>query len=123
MALSTLEACSTLPMYKAKVQNGLLELPLTQFAENTSVIVRNSDLDFDILVLKEGTTYRALYMKCTHEAAPLTATNKGLFCSMHGSSFDLNGQVTKEPATKPLAKFETTISNQSILINTNKQII
>lgn len=123
MALSTLEACSTLPMYKSKTQNGLIEVPLAEFGAGNSIIVRNNDLDFDVLVLKDGVNYRALYMQCTHEAAPLTATEKGLYCSMHGSAFDLTGKVTKDPATKPLTKFEVTQSNGTLLINPNKQVI
>lgn len=122
VALSTLEACSTLPLYKSRVVNGLLDVPLASFAQGQQLIVRSNDLDFDILLLKEDTGYRALYMKCTHEAAPLTATPKGLYCSMHGSSFDLAGNVLKEPATKPLSRFETTLNNQSIIINPNKLI-
>ncbi len=120
IALSALEACSTLPMVKAKPVNGLLEIPLTSFAESKMVIVRSNDLDFDVLVVKEGDAYRAMYMKCTHEDAPVAATASGIYCNMHGSAFDLQGNVTKEPATKPLTRFETTVTNLSVIINPTK---
>jgi nitrite reductase/ring-hydroxylating ferredoxin subunit len=120
VSLSMLESCSTLPMFKAKPVNGLLEVPASAFADKNMVIVRANELDFDVLLVKEATGYRALYMKCTHEAAPLAATNSGLFCSMHGSTFNLSGDVTKEPALKPLTRFETTVTNQTIIINSNK---
>lgn len=84
------------------------------------VIVRTNELDFDVLLVKEPAGYRALYMKCTHEVAFLAVTNSGLFCSMHGSTFNLKGDVTKEPALKPLTRFETTVTNQTIIINPNK---
>lgn len=122
VALSTLEACSTLPLYKTKTQDGLLTVPLTAFADTQQVIVRSSDLEFDILLVKNANAYTALYMQCSHETSPLVATKTGLYCSMHGSAFSLDGQVTKEPATKPLTKFETIVSNQSIVINPSKKV-
>jgi Rieske Fe-S protein len=57
-------------------------------------------------------------MKCTHQDNPLTATQTGFFCSAHGSTFDLKGNVTKEPALRPLKKYTTEIKESSILINT-----
>lgn len=122
IALSALEACSTLPMVKAKPVNGLLEVPLTSFATSKMVMVRSNTLDFDVLAIKEGDAYRALYMKCTHQDSPLAATDRGLYCSMHGSAYDLQGNVTKEPATTPLARFETTVNSLSLIINTNKTL-
>jgi Rieske Fe-S protein len=50
-------------------------------------------------------------MKCSHQDNSLTVTKTGLFCSSHGSTFDLEGNVTKEPALEPLKKFKTEINN------------
>lgn len=123
LALTTLEACSTLPMYKAKLANGLIEVPESTFGDSNQIIVRNANLEFDVLLVKNNNTYHSLYMQCTHETSPLVATKTGLYCSMHGSAFNLQGQVTKEPATKSLRKFETTLSNNIITINTNKPVL
>ena len=78
---------------------------------------------FNILLIKKNDgTYNALYMMCTHERQPLGATNKGLYCSSHGSGFDLEGNVTIQPATQSLTKFQTSVNNQKVFINLNKNI-
>jgi len=73
---------------------------------------------YDILLVKKSTEeYLAIYMKCSHQENPVTATTTGLFCSSHGSRFDLDGNVTKEPATAPLKKFKTAIIDNQIVID------
>jgi Rieske Fe-S protein len=56
-------------------------------------------------------------MKCTHQENALTATPEGLHCSAHGSSFDLEGRVTKEPALAPLQRFAVKLENDHLSIN------
>ena len=74
-------------------------------------------MDYDILLVKKTDgTYNALYMQCSHESQSLTANKSGLFCPSHGSAFDLEGNVTQQPAIKPLRKFKTSIENNSIKI-------
>ncbi len=74
-------------------------------------------MEFDILLVKKSDgTYNALYMQCTHQSQPLTASKTGLFCSSHGSGFDLDGNVTIEPATRPLRKFKTEAGSDAVKI-------
>jgi Rieske Fe-S protein len=120
-ALTTqLAGCAPMPIYKGETVNGIITVPFTSFTEtNKVVIVRNAQLDWDIVLVKvSDTEYEALQMKCTHQENPLTATQTGLFCSAHGSTFDLKGNVTKEPALRPLKKYITEIRDNSISINT-----
>lgn len=96
-----------------------MTVPLSSFTEkNKMVIVRSGELEFDILVVKSANAYHALQMKCSHQDNPLTANASGLFCSAHGSTFDLEGNVTKEPALKPLKKYKTEWNASSVLIHT-----
>lgn len=115
---SQLSGCAPLPIYKGEVEMNFITVPLSSFTDKTNLlIVRSSKLSFDILVVKLGDdTYNAVLMKCTHQDNPLTASKSGLFCSSHGSAFDLQGNVTKEPAISPLKKFKVEIKNSSILI-------
>ena len=117
---SQLSSCAPLPIYNGEVNNDLITVPLTSFTDqNNLVIVRNQKMDFDILVVKSGDgTYNAMLMKCTHQDNPLTANKSGLFCSAHGSTFDIQGNVTKEPALSPLKKFNIKFDNSSVIINT-----
>src|SRR6218665_3569464 len=113
-----LSSCASLPVLRTDASNGQLNVPLTSFTDKSKVvIVRNAQLEYDIALVKNSDTdYSALQMKCTHQDNALTVTQSGLYCASHGSSFDLHGNVTQEPALAPLKKYKTEITNSSILI-------
>ena len=117
--MSMLNSCSPLPVLKTSSKESTLSIPETSFAENQNLlIIKNSNYEFDILLVKKAdNTYNALYMQCTHESQPLSATKSGLFCSSHGSAFNLEGEVTVQPATKALKKFRTQTENNQIIIH------
>ena len=116
---TTLSSCTKLPIYAATVDNSIISIPVTAFTEGQNMLIlRNKQLEFDILLIKKpDTTYKALYMKCTHEASGLVANSSGIYCNLHGSSFDLDGNVLKEPALLPLKKFKVATSNNLISID------
>jgi len=122
--ISLLSGCSPLPVYKTSAVNKIIEVDLINFKpDQNKLIVKCKGLDFDLLLVKKTDgTFSAIYMMCTHERQPLGTTSKGLFCSSHGSTFDLDGQVTQQPATKPLIKYVASIKNQKITINLSDQI-
>lgn len=114
-----LESCSSsLPMVKTTPRDQLLYVPAEKFAnQNNLVIVRSAALENDILLVKKQDTYKALYLKCTHEGIGLSATDKKIVCPAHGSIFDFDGHVLKEPALRPLKEFTTEINNENIIIH------
>lgn len=117
---SQLTSCSSLPIYKTDLTKKIVEVPLTSFAESNVVIVRDMQVPFDILAVKKSEQeYNAVYMKCSHQENPVTATRSGLYCSSHGSTFDLDGNVTKEPALKPLKRFKTELKETTLSIDLN----
>jgi len=98
----------------------LAEVPISSFGDSTVLILRDIQMPFDVLLVKKSIEeYLALYMQCTHQENPVTATENGLYCSAHGSSFDLEGNPTKEPASKPLKRFTTEYKINSITIDLN----
>lgn len=117
--LSLLSSCSPLPVLKTTANNKIIEVdPASFVADKNMLVIKCKGLDFDILLHKKADgTYNALYMMCTHERQPLGATSKGLYCSSHGSAFDLEGNVTQQPATKSLLRYPTSFTNQKIIIN------
>ncbi len=119
--LSMLNSCTPLASIKTTINNNIITIPENTFIENQQLlVVKNIKLDFDILLVKKkDNTYNALYMKCSHQTQPLTATKSGLFCPSHGSSFNLDGDVTMQPATQALQKFKTEIKNNNINIYLN----
>lgn len=120
IGLSALTGCGSLPLVNATHEAGGLRLQASAFGEGSQVIVRHPKLSYDLLVVKRpDASYRALYMRCTHEDQPLTATTKGLHCPSHGSRFALDGQVTTGPATQPLLNFPVTVDGDLLTIRTN----
>lgn len=119
VALGTLlESCSTLPLAKAEMKEGKLVVPIEKFANTNVVLIKTEKLPFDILLRKkEDNTFVALYLKCTHQDQSLVASNKTIFCSAHGSSFDMEGNVLNEPAILPLEKFKTSVTDKMIYIH------
>ncbi len=119
---SLFEGCASLPVFKSTTRTEKLQVPLEKFAESNLVIVRTMWLNYDILLVKkpEG-IYKAIYMKCSHQDQPLSASGTGLFCNSHGSAFDLDGNVTREPAVNPLTVFDTTADSQFVTIAIPKQ--
>ncbi len=118
LLFSQLSSCApAFPVFKTKFDKGLVQVPVSSFETSNLVIVRDLQIDFDVLLVKKSADdYNAIYMKCSHQANPVTATATGLFCPSHGSSFDLDGNVRTEPATAPLQKFKTELKDNVVTI-------
>lgn len=112
---SLLTSCASLPIYKGVPQLDIIHVPMSSFVEGNLVIVRNNRLPADILLVKNtANQIHALEMKCTHHDFALNATTSGLYCTLHGSTFDLQGNVTKEPALESLKRFKVEVEEQEI---------
>lgn len=116
---SLLSRCASLPVYKATTVNNIVSIPVASILPNEKIkIIRTDKLEYDILlVTNEDKSYHALLMQCTHQDNPLVATSGGLSCNMHGSTFNLNGEVTKGPAARALKQFGVTEENNNINIH------
>jgi Rieske Fe-S protein len=66
-----------------------------------------------VLLGRDAKGLYAMTSTCTHEGCDMIADGRvsgnGVVCSCHGSTFDLNGNVTHGPATEPLAHFEVNV--------------
>ncbi len=117
-AISLLESCATGKIVKSEISNDTITIALSEFEQGKSyIIVRNSNLTYDILLNKiNETSYKALLMQCTHYDNPVFANSKEIFCPSHGSKFDFNGNVKQEPATTSLKTYKTELKDQIITI-------
>ncbi|MBI3235473.1 MAG: Rieske (2Fe-2S) protein [Bacteroidetes bacterium] len=114
---STLESCSTLPVYKTSLDNQLITIPLAEMQVLTKKIVRATNLEYDILLIKKSESeFRSLILKCTHEDWLLSAGEKSINCTAHGSVFDFDGKVLIGPAINPLNELYTKVENNTIKI-------
>jgi len=68
--------------------------------------------DFDAVLVKDGSTYRAFERACTHAGTPVDwQEGSGDFlCSSHGARFSVTGQVTNPPANRPLRAIEVSVA-------------
>ena len=111
--------CSSgIAVVKSTKTGNRLAVATSAFATTNMVQVRNNDLDWDILLVKNGETYTALQLKCTHHEEPLSPTPTKLHCNDHGSEFDLQGNVTNGPAKRPVLKYPTVTEGGTIYIIT-----
>lgn len=116
---SLLEGCKPSDLiYNAEASNKTISVPLEKLAEKKYLIIRNSNIDYDLLLVKENdNTFHTLAMQCTHRQQALVVTATGLICNEHGSRFDLDGNVTQDPATRPLEKFKTVLVSPNVIIH------
>ena len=116
---SLLEGCKPADLiYNAENNGGKINVPLEKLSGKKYLVIRSPRLEFDLLLVKENeTTFHTLAMQCTHRQQPLVVTSTGLVCNAHGSRFDLDGNVTQDPANAPLFKFETVFTGQAVLIS------
>lgn len=115
---SLLSSCASLRVYSATIQNDLLQIPLESIhPEEKMKIIRSKTLAYDVLlILKEDKMHKAFLMKCSHQDNILVANKNGMSCNLHGSTFDLNGNVITGPASKPLQNLKTETNSESITI-------
>lgn len=115
---SVLESCGgASSIYKTELKNDALQVPTSQFQPNQNyLLVRNAEMEYDIVVIKNENSYRAFYLQCTHENQPLNVNDKNIRCSSHGSIFGFDGKVVNGPADKPLQEYSTQVENGFITI-------
>lgn len=121
-----LQSCAGSKMISALISGEYILVPLADFevVKNNEksfrkyVVVQNDQLKFPICVYRfSDKKYTALYMRCTHQGAELTAYGDKLICSAHGSVFDNKGNVQSLPADKSLKSFPVFIDNQILKIS------
>lgn len=78
---------------------------------------------FYLIHFKDGGLL-AMSIKCTHLGCSILWDEKEneFFCPCHSSKFELNGNVIKPPAPRPLDIYKVSIENGRIKINLNKII-
>ena len=103
---------------EADVVNNTISFPLSSFNTSGLQIIQPKGWEYNIAVQKKDDgSYETLLLQCTHQDNQLTSTGNGYTCSLHGSQFDKDGNVTHGPASEPLHKYITTVNNGEITIN------
>lgn len=117
MVIGSLSSCATLAIYKTAADNNKISVPLSLFARSDFQIIQLKDFFYNIGLRKEQNgNYTALLLRCTHADNQLISTGNGFNCTLHGSVFDKEGQVTQGPAERPLKKYQTEVVSERIII-------
>jgi len=112
-----LSSCAADDIITGDVADGKIRIPLPLPGTGPVRIVRAAGFpDAIALVSGAGGEIHALILRCTHADNPLTPGPGGYTCSLHGSRFDIEGRVTRGPATRPLRTLMTTVSGESLSI-------
>ncbi|MBS1921231.1 MAG: Rieske (2Fe-2S) protein [Bacteroidetes bacterium] len=116
--LPTVAGCvSGYSVFKTSVVNNLVTMPIAMFDKSTLQLVRPKGWLYDIAVEKRTDgSFAALLLQCTHQENQLKIQGNGFHCSLHGSEFDKNGNVTKGPAERPLQQYKTFVDKDQIII-------
>lgn len=120
--LPGLSSCSPAAMkaLQTDVNNNIISLPLNSISASGLQIIHPKKSLYDIAVQKKPDgSYEALLLQCTHQENQLTVTSNGYKCSLHGSQFDKDGNVTHGPAAEPLRRYKTNIENEELHIYLN----
>lgn len=121
ISLLGLESCASTKVFSAAPENGQLKVDISQFEpESNALIVRTKALEHDILILKTGEKYRAIYLQCSHQNNPVNYTGSKIVCNAHGSQFDLDGLVKVGPADKHLKKIKIEKENTLLTLSINE---
>jgi Rieske Fe-S protein len=111
------ESCSSYKVFKTKLTDGTISIPLSEFALEEVRIVRAPSVGYDILVRKMGpTSFTALLLKCTHQDWDLQVGKNQINCTYHGSVFDWMGNVNTGPAANRLRSVPIRIENELLLL-------
>lgn len=112
MLSEILASCSS-PLSPA-VQHGTTTVNIASLTSNGQFLVDSSVTPdgTPILVIRQSaTSYTALSMLCTHQGCQVNQPSGGsIYCSCHGSRFDLHGNVIQGPAPSPLTNYGVTLN-------------
>lgn len=129
VAVGAVIGCAGIPVYRAQVRGGRATLSEAEFdllledREDEAVLVRPAgDYEAVILVRTSARTYRAVSAVCTHQSCEVRFEHGGIRCPCHGSSFTLDGKVTRGPAKKPLPIYNVTVEEEMIHIDLTRNI-
>jgi Rieske Fe-S protein len=118
LAGSLASCASALQVYKTTSANNQVTVPLSLFTNSDFLLVQPQNMFYGIGLKKEkDATYTALLLRCTHADNQLTPTGNGFSCSLHGSTFDKEGRVTKGPAEHALKRYPTEVVAGQVIIH------
>ncbi|TAH38953.1 MAG: twin-arginine translocation signal domain-containing protein [Bacteroidetes bacterium] len=112
------ESCSApAAAMSVAASNGVFSVPLSAFGENKTLRIREASMRNDVLLVRKPTNeVHAFLMKCTHKGGNIKEEQGQLVCTLHGSTFNMEGAVTQSPAKNPLHQFPVKVEGDAVLV-------
>ncbi len=116
--ISELTACGPASqILRLPISGDTIHVPLAEFAKQPMLIVRPEGWVYDIAVRKsDAGLYEALFLQCTHQKNQVIPEGNGFLCPLHGSRYNIDGQVKKGPAELSLRKFPVQEASGDLII-------
>lgn len=99
-----LESCTTTKSLFLDANENSVIVPIEKLSGQTSAIINSTLFTTPVYIFKEGNTWHALLMSCTHVQCEVKLAKDTFICPCHGSQFALDGDVLTGPAQQPLEK-------------------
>jgi len=115
-------SCSSYSVYRTRVQDAEITVPLSIFSTGPLQILRADDIEYDIAVRQNTDgSFLALLLRCTHADNEVVPAGQGFACSVHGSRFDAHGEVTRGPAPERLQTLDTSVSSDRLTVHLTRK--
>ena len=116
--VGSLASCSPkLSIAKVTQSNMKFSIPESSMVDTDMKLITVKNFDYDVFLKKNSdNSYLALAMICTHAGHSLVKTGDKFYCSLHGSEFDISGNIVKGPAERHLVHLPITKNNNSLEI-------
>ena len=106
-ATSVVTSCTNYYFAKYVENNNTLKIDKLEFKEHAFVLIEHRALPKPLYVEADFENQPlALLLECSHKNCQVRPIERGFACPCHGSEFDKTGHVVKDPADKPLYRFE-----------------
>lgn len=114
--LGFLVACSTTRSFRTTPgADRRVRVPLTELDADGAVVVEAGDTE--LVLVRDGDSYVALDLTCTHQGCALSKRREQLVCPCHGSRFDLKGAVLRGPAAEPLRTYTAELDGDAVVVH------
>jgi cytochrome b6-f complex iron-sulfur subunit len=112
--------CAGVPVLQPLVDEGRISISLDELTTtggtNQAVLVDAPQRKYPVIVTYQHGKPRAFSSRCTHQGCRVQPNKGFLVCTCHGSSFTLEGEVVRGPASSPLEELPARLEGGRIYV-------
>ena len=121
LLMSALAAAAFSPVGRALAAGSGASLDAGEMATFDKDGIYSGLADQGVFLIRQGKRLVAQSARCTHKGCRLTPSDVGFSCHCHGSTFALDGRVTRPPARRDLPRFGVHMDGRKhIMVDTGK---